>query len=288
MSVATDGAFDWDGTGEGSDTGATVFDYAWSYEDRDAIHLSRWRLQGVSTVADINVDADGRLWLQIGKAGDNCVGGLHTDSACEAGSKVAALTTTDVSGIADGPIKIPFVAANASGLSGEFWIEAWDFTTQNGVEVIVSLCMDVHLDDEMDDLTALPTYDATAGMARWCAAAMQRIMLSVASMYAEQLGGYGAPEHRNKTGATRLHPDFRRIANPDQLRLLAVHRAMALAMGAAHQRAGDTMFSAARDYHEGQAAEMMQALRLTINTDPDSDDDADGARSAAVVLPTRI
>ena len=264
-----------------------AFDYGWSIEDRDDIHLSRWRLQHIATRSEHNLDADGRLWLKLAYSSPNASGGLYSERACT--TQVATIANTDVSTLTTAPIKVTITEANTSGITGEFYLEEWETPAAiEGIEVLVALCVDDDLSDERDDLDTLPAYDETAGMARWISAACTRVMLDVYNIHADALGGYGAPEHRNILTADRDYPDPRRISNPDQLRRIVALRSLSLAMGASHQRAGDTLYSVERDRYDAMADEAMSRLRLVINTDPDNDGDADERASSQVVQIVRM
>ena len=74
----------------------------------------------------------------------------------------------------------------------------------------------------------------------------------------------------------------------DQLKDAAVHWALQLALGACHELASDTMYSALRDYHDQKRKEAVAAWHLTFNIDPDDDQDADRTRSAAAGHVTRL
>ena len=152
----------------------------------------------------------------------------------------------------------------------------------------MSLCADGDLADEFANLAELPAYDESTGLARYCAVATRKVLLLASQMFAEELGGFGAPEHRCRTIASRDVPDFRRLANPDQLKDAAVHWALMLAFGACHERAEETMYSHWRDYHDAKRKEAVAAWNLAFNTDPDADEDADARKSSGMVRVTRL
>lgn len=262
------------------------FDYCFTYEDRGEIHTSRWSLAGVSTRSEGPV-ADGRLWAEFSTAGEVLTANLYKVPGCGSGDKVATGTAA-VSGIDSAPAKCVLGEANGSGISGEFYIEDYTSDPDGAVELLVSLCTDEDLLDEHAGLADLPVYDEATGLARYCAVATRKVLLTLTQMYGDQLGGYGAPEHRYRAAAARRQPDFRRLANPDQLKDTAVHAALALAFGACHERADETMFSRLRDYHDAKRIEAVESWNIAFNTNPDADDDADRQRSAGAVRVTRM
>lgn len=262
------------------------FDYCFAYEDRSEIHTSRWSLSGVSTKPD-GPAHDGRLWAAFSAAGDVVTADLYKAPACDSGDKVAT-GTADISGIDSAPARCALSEANSSGISGEFFIEDYSSDPAGAVELLVSLCSDADLADEHAALSDLPVYDSTTGLARYCAVATRKVLLTLTQMYAGQLGGYGAPEHRYRAGAARGLPDLRRLANPDQLKDAAVHAALSLAFGACHERADETMFSRLRDYHDAKRIEAVEVWNIAFNTNPDADDDADRQKSAGAIRVTRM
>jgi len=274
----------------GGSPGATVpvFDYVISYEDRDELHTSRWALEGVRTPTGGNTDR-GWLWMTAARDGDTVTVALYKRPACDAADKVAS-ATADVAGIEAAPARCELAADNTSGLTGEVYLEDYSSDPPAPVPVLAALCADPDLEDEYHNLSDLPgdVYDATAGLARYCAAATRKVLLLASQMYPEELGGCGAPEHRHRDAATRDRPDYRRIANPDQLKSAAVHWALLLAFGSCHERAGDTMYSQLRDYHDAKRREAIAAWRLAFNTDPDDDQNADRAKSSAMTRITRL
>jgi len=125
-------------------------------------------------------------------------------------------------------------------------------------------------------------------MARYCASATEKVLLLAAGLYWRQLGGFGAPEHRYHIAASRLIPDYRRLANPDQLKAAAVHWALAAAFGSCHELGAETMYSQLRDYHERKRTQAVEGWALTLNLDPDYDEDAYSRKSSAMVRTTRL
>lgn len=262
------------------------FDYVICYEDRDAIRTSRWKLDGVKTHTSGNTDA-GWLWLGAGRAGNVVTVELFKEAACGSAAKVAS-GTADVSGLAAGAVRCALSQANTSGMGGEFYFEDYSADPSAAVPVLVSLCVDADLAVEYGNVADLPACSATAGLADFCAIATRQVLLLASQLYADRLGGANAPEHRNLARAERACPDFRRLANPDQLKEAAVHWALMLALGRSHERAEATVFSELRDYHDRRRQEAIGAWNLSFNADPDVDSDAEQAGSARAVRVTRL
>jgi len=258
------------------------FDYPFARENRDRFRTSRWSLEGVSTKTAGNLKA-GRLWMTAQRAGDTVSVALYKDPLLADGAKVAT-GTANVSGIDSAAAPCALTAANGSGLSGRFYFESYAADAA-GVEVVVSLAADADLEIEAANLSALPAYDATVGMAAYCAAATEKVLLLLARMFPEELGGCAAPPRR--FGSPAAVPDFRRLVNPDQLKEAAVHWALMLAFGRSQELADDTAYSARRDYHDRMRRQALAAWRIAFNDDPDSDAAADRARSASTVRPVR-
>lgn len=264
------------------------FDYCIAYEDRGEVHTSRWSLSGVNTTSSGNTD-NGWLWMEATDSANTVTVELFKTAACASGDKVAS-GTADISDIADGAVQCEVTEQNSSGLSGSFYFESYTSDPTIAVPVLMALCIDADLAIEYINLDDLPSdvYDSTNGMADYCAAATQKVLLLASQQFAEELGGFGAPEHRYHTVATRDYPDYRRLAAPDQLKDAAVHWALMLAFGACHERAQDTMYSQLRDYHNGMREQAIGAWNLSFNTDPDSDEDADTAKSGGMTRIERI
>ena len=266
------------------------YNYSFLYEDRGELHTSRWTLEGIATKAAASNLKDGRLFVTFAKTDDTVQVDAYKDDALSDGSKVLT-GSADISGIATAPVKCTLAAPSAtdSGLSGSFYFHSYTSDPANAyVELLVVLCDDSDLDDEYDRCADLPNYGATAGMAQFCMAATQKVLLLVSQLHRESLGGYGAPEHQYHLGAVRSYPDYRRIANPDQLKEAAVHWALMLAFGASHEMAQDTMYSTLRDFHDEKRKEAIAAWNLAFNTDPSSDDDADTGQAASMVRLERL
>jgi len=262
------------------------FDYVICYENRREIHTSRWKLDGVKTLAAENT-IGGWLWMTASRSGDTVTVGLYKDPACASNDKVAA-GTADVAAISGAAAKCSLSQANTSGVTGEFYFEEYAADTAAPIPVLVCLCVDADLAIEYGNLADLPAYSAVNGMADYCATATRKVLLLASQLFAEELGGCSAPEHRHIAGAERAYPDYRRLANPDQLREAAVHWALMLAFGRSHERAEKTMYSELRDYHDRRRQETIGAWNLTFNADPDGDADADQAGSARAVRVTRL
>ena len=264
------------------------FDYAFAYEDRGYMHTSRWSLTGVDTRAGGSTTA-GRLWLLTSTAAQTVTAELYKTPACETADLVAS-GTSDISDIATGAEVCTLSQENASGVTGQFWFESYQGDCGYPAEVLVTLCTDADLEIEYCSLGDLPddVYSATHGMARYCAAATEKVLLLVSGLYANQLGGFGAPEHKYHTAAARALPDYRRLANPDQLKSAAVHWALSTAFGSCHELGAETMYSQLRDYHEQKRSEAIEGWALALNLDPDTDEDADTIKSGAMVRTTRL
>jgi hypothetical protein len=261
-------------------------DYCYLYEDRDEVHTSRWSLSGVNSKAAGNI-LNGRLWAKFAYSSPNVTIKLYKTQACGGDDEVAT-GAGDVSGIADAAVKVALSTSNASGLTGELYLEDWTSAPSAGAELLVVLCDDGDLAIEYANCADLPAYDSTNGMAEYCIAATQKVLLQVSQVFREELGGYGAPEHRYRTGATRDHPRYDRLGNPDQLKEAAVHWALQLAFGRSHEMASETMYSELRDYHDRKCGEAIASWNLAINTDPDTDDDIDTAKSGGMVRIERV
>ena len=264
------------------------FDYAFAYEDRSFMHTSRWSLSGVDTRGGGSTTA-GRLWMLASLTGQTVTAEIYKTPDCDSGDLVAS-GTADISDIKTAAAGCTLAQENASGVSGQFWFESYLADCDYPVEVLVTLCTDEDLAIEYCSLDDLPedVYSATRGMARHCAAATEKVLLLVSGLYARQLGGFGAPEHKYHTAAGRALPDYRRLANPDQLKAAAVHWALSAAFGSCHELGAATMYSHLRDYHERKRIEAVEGWNLTLNLDPDSDEDADASKSSAMVRTTRL
>ena len=108
--------------------------------------------------------------------------------------------------------------------------------------------------------------------------------LLVSQLFREQLGGFGASEHRNIASADRCLPDLRRIAQPRQLRAAAVHCALGMIFWSGHEMGDqETMYSDLGRRHEKLYDQAVGNWNLAINRDPDTDGEADLSRSAAAV-----
>lgn len=260
------------------------FDYIIAYEDRDEVRTSRWKLDGVKTLAAGNTGS-GWLWATITNAGDTVTVDLYKSRGTTSADKVATGTCSK----ATLPVVCTLTAANTSGMSGEVWLHEYTSQPVAQIPVMVSLAVDADLSIEYSGLSDLPAYSATAGMADYVAEATRRCLLLASQVFSEQLGGFRAPEHRNvAASAAREFPDYRRLANPDQLRTAAIHWALELAFGRSHERGSDTMYSELRDYHAEQRKDAVSAWNLTFTSEPDAEADADQAQGAVTVRPSRL
>ena len=266
------------------------FGYCYAYEDRSEAHTSRWLLKGVSTrgvlANKVNLQ-DGRLWMTATDTNDTVTVNLYRDVAMAAGDLVAT-GTADISGIDDDPAKCTLTASNSSGMTGEFYFEEYTSDPAAAVEVLVSLAMDTDLAIEYGNIADLPAFNATSGMDDVLAAATRKTLLLVSQQFAEDLGGFRAPENRHRPNATRTVPDYRCLANPDQLRDACVHWALMLAFGQSHERSNATMYSELRNYHDEKRKEAIASWNLAFNSDPDTDDDATDSQHGGAVQITRL
>jgi hypothetical protein len=261
------------------------FDYVISYEDRAVFHTSRWDLAGVNTKATGQLTR-GRFWITCVDTADTVQVNVYKEPAL---TNLIASGTADISTIDTAPVQCTLAEENSSGLSGTFYFEDYDDDDSAGVEVLVSLIMDEDLSAEYGDISDLPAYDSTNGMAEFCAVATQNTLLKVSQVYKTEIGGYGAPEHLYKLSSDRLVPDYRAIANPDQLMEAAVHRALMVAFYRSHDMADDTMYSERAEKHETWWKEAIGNWNLAFISDPDSGDDtADSSGQLGLKTPIRL
>lgn len=244
-----------------------------SYEDRSVYHTSRWRLEGIRTKESSENTDSGVLWLDMSKSGDTVTADIYKDDGLGSADKVAT-GTADVSGV-DGTganaVELVLTEANASGLSGSFWIHA--YASDGSSPVQVALCVDEDLDALWDGVEGLNGYDATVGAAESIRVAGEDVIGRVTRMFQDQLGGHGSAEAWFITDATRSNPDLRMIANPGQLRLACAYRALEIAIGRDHMRAEQTTYSALRDHFREQFEVAMGSLTLALKAG--SGDNAD-------------
>jgi hypothetical protein len=179
-------------------------------------------------------------------------------------------------------------ASNTSGMSGEVWIESYTADVTEPVPVMVALCVDADLAIEYANLSGLPAFSATLGMADIIAVVSERLLIRAAGQYRLELGGTGAEEARQLVDVERTVPDLRRIASPMQLRECAVHAVLEIAFYTSHELAQDTMFSERAIRHAEKFELCWAGLNLSINSDPDSDHDADTMRNSSVSSLIRV
>jgi len=264
-----------------------TFNHLIVYEDRDAIRTSRWSLDGISTKDDSETDR-GWLWFTSVKTGDDLVIIVYKDAA--GASSVAVSDSVDVSGVSTTPAQLTLSAENTSGVSGTLFVHEWtkDVTL---VPMMVSLCMDEDIELEYarsDEGHMGDVYSATDGYARFCSMSTWFILRLVSNLYAQELGGFGAQENERLTAPERLEPDWRGISQPDQLKDAATFYACWRAFRAADESAGeDSMLAYKADKCKEDYEDAKAAWNLTINTDPDTDEDADLSKSATLIRPTR-
>lgn len=260
---------------------STTADQMIVYEDRDEVRTSRWKLDGLSTLVGGNAAGGWLTATLTGTPGGTATATLKSAAGTTLASGTASLATL--------PVKLTLTASGGSGVSGELYIEEYVSQPANPIPVMVALCDDAALLIEYANIADLPGYSVTLGMADFCIAATKKVLLLVSQQFAEQLGGFGVPEHRNIfPNADRSLPDYRAIVNPDQLQEATVHWALVLAFGRNHERASDTMYSELRDFHDKARAEAISEWNLTFSSDPSGDADADSAKGVGQVQPTRL
>ena len=99
------------------------FDYMICYEDRGRMRTSRWKLEGVKTLAAGSTDG-GWLWLTTARTGDVVTANVFKDAACTTGNKVAS-GTANVAGMSAAGVRCTLSQANTSGVSGEFFFDVY-------------------------------------------------------------------------------------------------------------------------------------------------------------------
>jgi len=263
--------------------------YVISYEDRDEIHTSRWNITGINTKSAGNTSA-GWLFMVCSLSGTTVTVDLYKDFALGASDKVLTGTFSTAS-ITTTPAKCSLTAANTSGLGGYVYFESYvSDPADDYVSVLATLCVDEEIREDWYDLAALPSYvyDSTNGLAKWCIIATKRVLLQVSHQYANELGGFGAKEQPYYQSSSRLVPDWRKIASPDQLKEATICQALCLALGSMHKQADVTMYSDLRDHYRQRYMDAVNAWHLAFNTDPSSDEDNDTMKSARSVRLDRI
>jgi hypothetical protein len=255
------------------------------YENRAALHTSRWTLDGLNTRGAGNTHG-GWLWMDAAIDGGTLTLDLYKDRAKDPADKVLS-GAADVSGADDQAVAVALAEANGSGLSGEVYVERADAPAED-VAVLAVLCDDTHLADHYGPLADLPTYDAATGMARYCELATEEVLLKVSQLFREPLGGHGGPEHRYLAGGPRAVPDYRVIAAPRQLRPAAIHRALALAFWACHNMTEETFYSRSAERHQAAYQGEIATWNPAFNTNPDGDAAADASGSASGLRVDRV
>ena len=266
-----------------------TFDYIIPYEDWDCIRTSRWSLTGVKTkTGSLNVDSRGFLWFSAATVGDTMTVTVYKDAGA-AGS--VALGTGDVSGIDDAPVEVTLAEANSSGITGTVWIEETDEdVTTVPLFVTAILDKDIELEYNQAGGSHMANKNATSGYADYCAAATKHVLLKASHLYKDELGGYGAGEMRYAESATRKYPDYRVIAQPEQLQEAALYWAMSRIFAALDETKAATgsMYGAKAERYAEMYESAISSWSLALNLDPDTDEDADTTGSASVVRPERV
>ena len=264
-----------------------TFDHIIVYEDRDAIQTSRWRLTGLSTKDDGETDG-GWLWMAATKSGDDVT--ISVNDGISLPTTLAS-GTVDVSTIATAPLKVTLTAVAASGITGEVYLHSWTETV-SAVPMCVSLCMDSDIELEYarsEQAHMTDVYDSSIGYAQYCNMASAFILRLVAKLYPNEMGGFGAEEHRNLTAAERLVPRWSRIANPLQLLDAAkFYACWKLCIAADESDGDDSMLAYKAEQFREQYKDAVSAWNILFNTDPDADSDGDVAASASVKRPERV
>ena len=262
------------------------FDTVINYETRSEMRTSRWSFDGVIT-KDTGNTAKGWLWYSAVKSGDNLTVTVYKDAA--GASSVAASSATDISTVADAPVKITLLETNSSGITGELFVHSYgsDVTL---APIMVSLIMDADIEliyARSDESHMSDVYDSTTGYAKYCARATEHMLMFAANQFAEQMGGFGSEEDHNLTGPERLVPIWASIVAPEQMRDAAVYYACWMAFMAADESDGeDSMpYRKAIDCKE-QYMEAKSSLRIMFDTAQDQEGDV--IASATTILPDRI
>ncbi len=230
------------------------------YEDRAAVHTSRWRLRGVVTRAGAANTDGGVLWLKMTRDGETATAELFKAETLDAAACVAtgAADLAGLDGTAAGAVEVTLDTANASGLWGSFRLHRCD--ADGAWPVQVALCADEDLDLLYDGIEQLSGYDSTYGLAAFIRQAGDDCLRQVGRRFREALGGPGAAWFI--TTGDRRDPDLRRLRNGDQLRLACACRALELALGRDHAAAGDTAYSTLRDHFARRYGEAIAAVEL--------------------------
>jgi hypothetical protein len=259
-----------------------VFDNIICYERRDLVHTSRWVLEGLSTRSDAP-GRDGWLWLSTLRNGDAFTAQLWAD-------REASLLLAQGSGTLDDfPAQVDLTSAAGSTVSGRFWLESAG-QGSDARPVLATLCTDEDLAQQWADLEELgqAICDPIYGLARYCATATRQTLLLVSQLYSNHLGGVGAREDRRLPRTGRFFPDYRRISCPEQLKDVATYWALETALRARHQHSEPSAYSRLGDHFAALRKRAVSAWDLTLNLQPDTDDDADTSRAAGVSHPQRL
>ena len=265
-----------------------AFNHIIVYEDRAEIRTSRCVLDGIIT-KDTGNTHEGHLWMSTVATGNNIVATLYKDRA--GSSSVAVSDSVDVSDVDTTPAILTFSEADSSGITGTIWVHS--FTTDvTLVPMVVSLCMDQDIEDEYarsEEAHMNGAYDATVGFARYCSIATSHVMRLVTQLYMNELGGFGGAEDYTLDSPDRLDPDWRGIIVPLQLLDAAKYYACwKIFMSQSESDGEDDMLAFKASQCKEQFDDAVSKISLTINTDPDVDEDADLSKRVVTTRMTRV
>lgn len=254
------------------------WNFAFSYEPREQVTISRWELEGVNTRPDGNC-SQGRLWFKASQVDQVVTLDFYRCQNVQAEDLVAR-STVDLTQHPQEGAFVELVQMNASGLSGRFWLASYSSCPSELVMLVVTLCCDSDLELHHASLSDLPggVFDPTLGMSKYCQAGSRDTLMRVAELYWSQLRATDLP-------AGELEVEFRRIAQVEQLRKAAIHTTLVCAFGACHEQSGDTMYSDLRDYHRDLCKEATSGWNLLLL---DGSDSSLTRKSAAISQPTRL
>jgi hypothetical protein len=257
------------------------------YEDRDEIRTSRWSLDGIST-KDAGQTDGGWLWYMPTLSGDNLTITLY---AAPSGLALPiASGVSDISTVDDAPIEITLAEQASSGVTGSVWVHSFTSAPTLRVPILTTLVMDADIDlhyARSDETHMSDVYDSTVGYAAYCADATAVMLRKAASLFVEQMGGYGAEEDHNLTGPDRLYPIWSSIVAPEQMKDAATYYACWKAFMAADESDGEDsmLYRKALDCKDAFDQEMAS---LSLVFDTDGDEEGDEVGQAIVSRPERL
>ena len=165
------------------------------YEDRSYVHTSRWRLSGIKTKEGGENTDSGVLWLTMSEASNTVTANVYKDDGLASGNKVATGTASiaSIDATGENAVELTLTESNSSGISGSFWIHDYQ-DDPSTIPIQVCLCTDEDRDTLWDGIEDLTGYDSTYGCAEFIRVATDDVLASVAAIYIERLGGFGASE----------------------------------------------------------------------------------------------